>query len=78
MVNKLAKTLFQTKLNVTMGFTGGSVVKNLSANAGDVGLIPGSGRSSGVGNGNPLHSAWKILWTEEPGELRSMGSQSQT
>ena len=33
------------------------VVKNLLANAGDtgdVGLIPGSGRSPGVGNGNPL------------------------
>ena len=33
------------------------LVKNLPANAGDigdVGLIPGSGRSSGEGNGNPL------------------------
>jgi len=33
------------------------VVKNLPANAGDsidLGLIPGSGRSLGVGNGNPL------------------------
>ena len=41
-----------------MGFPGGSVVKTLSANAGDVGdvsLIPGSGRSPGEGNGNPLH-----------------------
>ena len=28
------------------------VVKNLPANAGDVGLIPGSGRSRGEGNGN--------------------------
>ena len=33
--------------------TGGSVVKNLPANAGDSGLIPGSGRSPGVGNDNP-------------------------
>jgi len=32
---------------------GGSVVKNLPANAGDVSLIPGSGRSPGEGNGNP-------------------------
>ena len=31
-----------------------SVVKNPSANAGDTGLIPGSGRSPGRGNGNPL------------------------
>ena len=35
-------------------FPGGSVVKNQPANAGDVGLIPGSGRSPGEGNGNPL------------------------
>ena len=37
-----------------MGFPGGSVVKNLPANAGDVGSIPGLGRSPGEGNGNPL------------------------
>ena len=37
-----------------MGFPGGSVVKNPPANAGDVGSIPGSGRSPGEGNGNPL------------------------
>ena len=41
---------------MTLGFPGGAVVKNLSANtrdARDVGSIPGSERS-GVGNGNPL------------------------
>ena len=32
----------------------GSVVKNPPANSGDAGLIPGSGRSPGEGNGNPL------------------------
>ena len=40
-----------------MGFPGGSVVKNLPAkagNAGDVGLISGSGRSPGGGNGHPI------------------------
>ena len=37
-----------------MGFPGGTVVKNPPANAGDSGLIPGLGRSSGEGNGNPL------------------------
>ena len=36
------------------GFPGGSVVKNLPANAGDVGLISFLGRSPGEGNGNPL------------------------
>ena len=35
-------------------FPGRAVVKNLSANAGDVGSIPGSGRSPGEANGNPL------------------------
>ena len=40
-----------------LGFLGDSVVKDLPANAGDAGnagLIPELGRSSGVGNGNPL------------------------
>ena len=40
-----------------MGFSGDSMVKNLPANAGDtgdVGSTPGSGRSPGEGNGNPL------------------------
>ena len=37
-----------------MGFPGGTVVKNLSANARDTGLIPGLGRTLGVGNGNPF------------------------
>ena len=36
------------------GFTGGSLMKNPPANPGDVGSVPGSGRSPGVGNGNPL------------------------
>ena len=59
-----------------MGFPGGSVVKNLPANAGDACLIPGSGRSPGEGNAS--HSsivAWEIPRTEEPGGLQSMGSQ---
>jgi len=43
---------------VEKGFPGAAVVKNLPAdvgNARDVGLIPGSERSPGEGNGNPLH-----------------------
>ena len=39
--------------NALVGFPGGSMVKNLPANAGDPGLIPGSGRSPGEENGNP-------------------------
>ena len=45
------------KLHLTQNFPGGSVVKNLPANAGDAGdvcSIPGSGRFPGGGNGYPL------------------------
>ena len=38
----------------TKGFPDETVIKNPSANAEDAGLIPGSGRSPGGGNGNPL------------------------
>ena len=64
-------------INNAWGFPGGSVVKNPPANGGDAGLIPGWE--------NPLekematHSnilAWRIPWTEEPGWLQYMGSQS--
>ena len=37
-----------------LGFPAGSVVKNLPANAGDMGLIPVLGRPPGKVNGNPL------------------------
>ena len=52
------------------------MVKNPPANAGEVrdtGLIPGLRRSPGGGYGSVL--AWKILWTEEPSELQSTGSE---
>ena len=54
-----------------MGFSGGSVVKNLHDNAGDTGLIPRLGRFPGGGNGNPFQYSWpgKIPWTEEAGRL---------
>ena len=39
------------------GFPGGSVAKNLPANAEDKGSIPGWGRSPGGGNGNPLQDS---------------------
>ena len=67
----------------TMGFPGGTVVKNLPANAGDArdaGLIPGLGRSPGAGNGNPL----QYSCLENPVDngawyrLQSMGWQSWT
>ena len=43
-----------------LGFTGGSVVKNPPANAGDTGSIPEPGRSSGKGNGNSLQYSRKF------------------
>ena len=59
-----------------MGFPGGSAVKNLPADGGDAGSIPGSGRFPGEGNGNPLqYSCLEISWTEEPGGLPSMELQ---
>ena len=55
-------------------FRGGSDGKASAYNAGDLGSIPGSGRSSGEGNGNSSSTlAWKIPWTEEPGRLPSTG-----
>ena len=39
---------------IVSGFPSGSVVKNMPANAGDLGSIPGLGRSPGGGHGNPL------------------------
>ena len=40
----------------TQGFPGDLVIKNLPASAGDTGSVPGSGRSPGKRNSNPLHS----------------------
>ena len=61
---------------ISLGFPGGSDVKESACNAGDSGLIPGWGRSPGEGNGNPLqYSCLENLWTEEPGRLQSIGSQ---
>ena len=53
------------------------MVKNPPANAGDlgdVGLIPGLGRSLGGGYSNPLqYLTWRIPWTEEPCGLQFVG-----
>ena len=63
-----------------VAFPGGSVVKNLPANAGDAGDVS----STPLSGENPLekematHSgilAWRIPWTQEPGRLQSMRSQ---
>ena len=58
------------------------MIKNPPANVGDgrhMDSIPGSGRTPGGENGNPLLGsgilAWRIPWTEEPGRLQSTGPQ---
>ena len=59
-----------------------TVLKNLPANAGnkrDADLIPGSGRSSGGGNGKPSSILiWRITWAEEPGGLRPWTCKDRT
>ena len=59
-----------------MGLPSGSVIKNTPANAGDLGSIPGLGRSPGEGNGNSLqHSCLENPMDRGPGGLQSGGSQ---
>ena len=59
------------ELVICKGFTESSVGKESACNVGDLGLIPGLGRSPG--EGKATHSsilAWRIPWT-----IQSMGSQ---
>ena len=57
------------------GEPGGSEGKASACIAGDLGSIPGSGRSHGEGNGNPLQYSClgKIPWAEKPGKLSPWG-----
>ena len=59
MINQVDKYIFAI-LYFSMGFPGGSEVKASACNAGDLGLIPGSGRSPGEGN------SMKFLYSREP------------
>ena len=59
-----------------LGLPGGSKGKESGSNAGESSLIPGSGRSlEEVMETYASSLAWRIPWTEEPGELQSMESQ---
>ena len=49
-----ALLLLWAQVDETWGFPGGSECKASACNAGDLGSIPGSGRSPGEGNGNPF------------------------
>ena len=64
-------------------FSGGSDGKESTCSARDLGSVPGLGRchppSPLSEKGITTHFsflAWRILWTEEPGGLQSMGSQT--
>ena len=62
-----------------MGFPGSSEGKASACNAGDLGLIPGSGRS--LEKEMATHSsilAWKIPWMEEPGGLQGCKESDTT
>ena len=50
--------LMHISRDVLLGFSGSSVVKIPSTNAGEAGSIPGLGRSPGVGNGNPFQYSY--------------------
>ena len=58
------------------------MVKNLPANAGDVETwVQSLGQEDPLEEGMATHSSiltWRILWTEEPGRLQSMGLQRVT
>ena len=79
---------FQTFRNYSFlsewGLPGGTMVKNLPANAADTGYVGSFPGGGGAGEGDPLEKgmathasilAWKIPRTEEPGGLQSMGLQ---
>ena len=56
------------------------MVKNLPANAGDLGSIPGLVRCPREGNGNPLQYScpWEMPWSEEPGGYSPWVLKSRT
>ena len=56
------------------GFPGDSDGEESACNAGDLGSIPGLGRSLEEEMATPVFWPGECLWTEEPGGLQSMGS----
>jgi len=62
-----------------MDFSGGSDGKESVCNAGDLGLIPGLGRSPGEGIGHPLQYSWAYLVAQSvknPSAMRKICVQS--
>ena len=66
----------QSALDLILGFPDGSDGKESACDVEDLSSIPGSGRSPGEGNGNPLpYSSLEKSMGRDPGGLQSMGSQ---
>ena len=69
---------FMVQLSLPSGFSGGSDSEVSACNVGDLGLIPGSGRSLRERNGNSLqYSCLGNPMDKESGRLQSLGSQRQ-
>ena len=60
------------------GFPGGSVARNPPANTGDVGLIPGSGRSPREGNGTALQNSCLENTMDSPWGRKRVGQDLPT
>ena len=80
---KLRHSTAKCKSSLREGFPGDSVDKESACNARDLGLIPGSGSSSGGGNGNPLQYSWLenpmdrgAWWAAVHGVVKSRTQQS--
>ena len=75
----LLRFCFFTTLVTSLGFPGGSVVKNLPANSGVIRVwVCSMCWEDPLEKEISTHSsilAWEITWTEEPGRLHTMGSQ---
>ena len=69
------KDRFYTSIYGSVGFSGGSDGQESACNPGD--RVQSLGGEDILEKGMATHStvlAWRILWTEEPGRLESMGS----
>ena len=76
-VFQLSSKVIQLYRYMYLGFPLGSVVKESPCNEGDLGSIPGDPLEKEMATHFSI-LAWRIPWTEEPGGLQSMGSQSRT
>ena len=60
------------RISMAQGFPDSSVGKEAACNEGDLGSVPGSGRSSGEGKGYPIQDSWASLVTQLVKNLSAM------